>query len=83
MEAKMKDCLQDRNTGKVVEGNKKYKIVETVMVFYTGKWGMEGFRHRRRRNVISSRQAEEGITRHRINCSFRFESLAKTFTGRS
>lgn len=36
----MKDYLQDRNTGKVVEGNKKYKIVETVWPFTleNGEW---------------------------------------------
>jgi len=33
IEAKMKDYLQDRNTGKVVEGSKRYKEVETVWSF--------------------------------------------------
>ena len=33
IEARMKDCLQDRNTGKVVEGSKSYKEVETVWSF--------------------------------------------------
>ena len=29
----MKDFLQDRNTGKVVEGSKNYKDVETIWSF--------------------------------------------------
>lgn len=33
IEAKMKDYLQDRNTGKVVEGSKRYKEVETIWSF--------------------------------------------------
>ena len=40
MEAKMNDYLQDRNTGKVVEGNRRYKTVETVWSFTleNGEW---------------------------------------------
>lgn len=33
IEARMKDYLQDRNTGKVVEGSKNYKEVETIWSF--------------------------------------------------
>ncbi len=33
IEANMKDYLQDRNTGTVVEGSKRYKEVETVWSF--------------------------------------------------
>jgi predicted lipid-binding transport protein (Tim44 family) len=33
IEAKMKDYLQNRNTGKVVEGSKRYKEVETIWTF--------------------------------------------------
>lgn len=33
IEAKMKDYLQERSTGKVVEGSKRYKEVETVWSF--------------------------------------------------
>lgn len=38
--AKMKDFLQERNTGKVVEGSKKYKNVETIWSFTleNGRW---------------------------------------------
>ncbi|RDH82712.1 MAG: transporter [endosymbiont of Galathealinum brachiosum] len=40
MEAKMKDYLQSRQTGKVVEGSKRYKEVETVWSFTmeNGQW---------------------------------------------
>jgi len=40
IEAKMKDYLQDRNTGKVMEGSKRYKEVETVWSFTmeNGEW---------------------------------------------
>ena len=33
MEADMQDYLQERETGKIVEGSKKYKLVETVWSF--------------------------------------------------
>jgi hypothetical protein len=33
MEAKMKDYLEDRQTGEVIEGSKRYKVVETVWSF--------------------------------------------------
>ncbi len=38
--AKMKDYLQDRESGKVVEGSKKYKVVETIWSFTleNGQW---------------------------------------------
>jgi len=38
--AKMKDFLQDRESGKVVEGSKKYKVVETIWSFNleNGQW---------------------------------------------
>ncbi len=38
--AKMKDFLQDRRTGKVVEGSKRYKEVETVwtLTLEDGSW---------------------------------------------
>lgn len=40
IEATMQDYLQDRNTGKVVEGSKRYKDVETVWSFTmeNGEW---------------------------------------------
>ena len=40
IEAKLKDFLQDRNTGKVVEGSKRYKEVETIWSFTmeNGAW---------------------------------------------
>lgn len=40
IEAEMKDYLQDRNTDKVVEGNKRYKDVETIWSFTleSGQW---------------------------------------------
>jgi hypothetical protein len=40
IEAKMKDYLQDRKTGELVEGNKRYKEVETVWSFtlQNGSW---------------------------------------------
>lgn len=37
IEANMKDYLQNRNTGKVVEGSKRYKEVETVWSFVLEK----------------------------------------------
>lgn len=38
--AKMKDCLQERNSGKIVEGSKRYKEVETIWSFTVenGHW---------------------------------------------
>lgn len=40
MDANMKDYLAERNTGKVVEGSKRYKDVETIWSFtmIEGKW---------------------------------------------
>ena len=40
IEAKMQDYLQDRHTGKVVEGSKRYKEVETIWSFAmeNGQW---------------------------------------------
>ncbi len=40
IEAKMKDYLQDRQSGKVVEGSKRYKEVETIWSFTmeNGQW---------------------------------------------